>query len=158
MAKILLIGYGNPGRLDDGLGPKLAQRIEELNLLDVTIEADYQLQVEDAAKIAENDIVIFADAAVSGKAPFFLKPIKAKIDELNFSSHSLSPETVLGLAKKLFSARTKAYVLGIRGYKFNGFEEKISPKALKNLDQAVDFLNNALCTQFFLRRKKNGRN
>ena len=29
MAKVLIIGYGNPGRLDDGLGPALADLMEK---------------------------------------------------------------------------------------------------------------------------------
>ena len=30
MLKVLIIGYGNPGRLDDGLGPALAERFQGL--------------------------------------------------------------------------------------------------------------------------------
>ena len=30
--KALVIGYGNPGRLDDGLGPALAEAVEKLDL------------------------------------------------------------------------------------------------------------------------------
>ena len=47
--KVLLIGYGNPGRLDDGLGPALAAAVEKLAIPGVTVDADYQLNVEDAA-------------------------------------------------------------------------------------------------------------
>lgn len=44
--RILLIGYGNPGRGDDGLGPALAAAIEAMELPGVTVEADYQLMVD----------------------------------------------------------------------------------------------------------------
>ena len=60
--RILLIGYGNPGRADDGLGPALADRIEALDLPGLTVESDYQLSIEHAALAAGHDIVIFADA------------------------------------------------------------------------------------------------
>ena len=53
-ADILLIGFGNPGRLDDGLGPALADAIEKLALPGVTVESNYQLTVEDAAEIAKH--------------------------------------------------------------------------------------------------------
>ena len=69
-SKVLLIGYGNPGRLDDGLGPALATAIEKLGIEGVTVDAAYQLSVEDAAAAAEHDIVVFADADVSGPEPF----------------------------------------------------------------------------------------
>ena len=38
--KTLLIGYGNPGRLDDGLGPALAEAVAKLAIPGVTVEAD----------------------------------------------------------------------------------------------------------------------
>ena len=50
--RILLIGYGNPARVDDGLGPALAKAIEQLGLADITVETGYQLQVEDACQVA----------------------------------------------------------------------------------------------------------
>ena len=34
---MLLLGYGNPGRLDDGLGPALAAQVERLALPGVTV-------------------------------------------------------------------------------------------------------------------------
>ena len=67
---VLLLGYGNPGRLDDGLGPALAARVEALALPGVTVQADYQLCLEDAEAAARHDVVIFADAAASGAEPF----------------------------------------------------------------------------------------
>ena len=60
--KILLIGYGNPGRLDDGLGPAFAKAVEALHTPGVTVEANYQLAVEDAHAVAQHEIVVFADA------------------------------------------------------------------------------------------------
>ena len=43
--RILVIGYGNPGRRDDGLGPALAARLEALALPGVTVESDFQLAI-----------------------------------------------------------------------------------------------------------------
>ena len=51
-------------RLDDGLGPALADALEKLDLPGVSVDADYQLMIEDAAEVAEHDFAIFADAAV----------------------------------------------------------------------------------------------
>ena len=41
--KILVIGYGNPGRLDDGLGPAFAERIQAMELPSVTVESNTSL-------------------------------------------------------------------------------------------------------------------
>ncbi len=135
---ILVIGYGNPGRLDDGLGPAFARCVQELALPGVSVDADYQLAVEDAAEIAAHDAVLFADASVSGEEPFALLPVKAERSSgVGFSSHSLSAETVLGLADALFGARPRAFQLAIRGYVFDGFGEGLSSRAASNLDAAL---------------------
>jgi hydrogenase maturation protease len=139
LPKVLFIGYGNPGRLDDGLGPALAARVEALSLKGMTVEADYQLAVENALDVSRHDIVIFADAAVRGKAPFFFREIHPR-SPLSLRSHSVSPEAVLFFAERLFQSRTKAYVLGIRGYEFNGYNEKLSERAEKNLEEAFQFV------------------
>ena len=68
--KVLLIAYGNPGRLDDGLGPAVADAVQRIGLPSVTIESCYQLAVEHAEAAARHDVVIFADADASGPAPF----------------------------------------------------------------------------------------
>jgi len=148
LKKILLIGYGNPGRLDDGLGPAIAEIIEEKKLPNLTVDSDYQLMVEDAATIAEHDIVIFADAAVAGTEPFYFKPIEPK-NEMSFSSHSAEPEQLVALAQKLFRSEAKCYILGIRGYDFNEFGQKLSEKASENLQMAAEFITVAITENKF---------
>ena len=145
---ILLIGYGNPGRLDDGLGPALAARIESASLKGVTVEADYQLTVEDAVDVSQHDVVIFADAAVKGKEPFFFNEIRSK-SPMSLSSHSVSAEAILFYAENLFQAKTRAYVLGIRGYEFNDFEERLSERAEQNLEEAFQFIANLIASDNF---------
>jgi len=139
LPKILFIGYGNPGRLDDGLGPALAAKIEALSLKGMTVEADYQLSVENAFDVSMHDIVIFADAAVRGKAPFFFKEIHPR-PPLNLGTHNVSPDAVLFFAERLFYSSARAYVLGIRGYEFNGYNERLSERAEKNLEEAFQFV------------------
>ena len=43
----------------------------------------------------------------------------------------------MALACELFGAKTKGYVLGIKGYTFNEFGEGLSAGALKNLATAL---------------------
>ncbi len=139
--EILLIGYGNPGRMDDGLGPALAAKIEENPVDGIIVDADYQLTVEDSVDISKYEIVIFADAAVTGDAPFFFKKVHS-ISPSGISSHSVSPGEVLYLVETMFQAKTTAYVLGIRGYEFERFEERLSEGAKKNLEAAFEFIMN----------------
>ena len=140
---VLLIGFGNPGRLDDGLGPALAKAVEQMQLPGVTVDSDYQLTVEDADAIAHHKVVIFADADVSGPEPFSVQAVVGS-DELSFSSHSASPAAVVGLAKHLFAGQAQAFLLGMRGYEFNEFAEVLSEKAAANLDATVAFIGRVL--------------
>lgn len=147
--KILLLAYGNPGRRDDGLGPALAAAVETLGLPNVRVEADYQLTVEDAALVAEHDVVIFTDASVAGTAPFYFRRLAPAGPATGFSSHSVDPVGVLTLARELFGARPHGYVLGLRGYEFNEFGETLSAGARRNLSAATAFLSQVLRTGEF---------
>jgi hydrogenase maturation protease len=145
---VLLIGYGNPGRLDDGLGPALAEAVDALRLPGVTVDIDYQLQPEDAAAIAAHDVVIFADADVGCEGPYRFQRITPK-RQTSFSSHSTSPRALLALAHEAFGASTAGYILGIRGEAFDDFGEELSPAARANLDAARDFIIPLLHTRTF---------
>ena len=139
LTRVLLLCYGNPGRLDDGLGPAFGDVLERESLPGVTVDVDYQLTVEDAALAAEHDAVVFVDAAVRGREPFFFRPVEP-VPGLGFSSHGAEPEAILALAEQLTGRVPEGYALGIRGYQFNEFGESLSPGALDNLAAALQFL------------------
>jgi len=145
---VLVIGFGNPAREDDGLGPAAADAVEKLGLDGVTIDADYQLTVEDSAEVAGHDVVIFVDASMNGEEPYSFSGLIPEKQE-SFCSHSVRPEAVLWLAKDLFNAGTEAYILGIRGYSFEMFKEEMTEKALDNLEKAVHFLKDFLQSNNF---------
>jgi hydrogenase maturation protease len=138
--KILVIGYGNPGRLDDGLGPAFAEACEALALPGVTVESAYQLAIEDARTVAEHDVVVFVDASMTAPEPFSFQRVEAN-PAANFSSHIVEPEGIVALAQQLYKAETEAYTLGIRGYAFDGFGESLSERANANMAAALTFLN-----------------
>ncbi len=147
--KTLVIGYGNPGRLDDGLGPAFAAAAMDRQLPGCTIDSDYQLTVEDAAEVAKYDRVIFVDADCACQAPFRVERLKPADRKVEFSTHSISPEAVLTLARDLFGAEPAAYVIGIRGYEFNAFGEGLTELASNNLAAAVGFLESSFTSGFF---------
>ena len=146
--KLLLIGYGNPGRLDDGLGPAFAEAISQESFSNLTVDSNYMLTVEDAHAIAQHDKVIFVDASVDGAEPFFFKRISPK-PSLSFTSHHIDPEAVLALGQDLFDAKTQGYVLGIRGYEFDEFGQRLSDQAQNNLMDALDFFKRLMGEQNF---------
>ncbi len=135
--RIAIIGYGNPGRVDDGLGPALVARLEKLGLEGLTLESDYQLVIEHAAIVADHDVVIFADAAVDTEQPFYLRTVSPQCGS-RFASHSITPGEVLSLAQTCFGAAAEGYVLGIRASVLDRFEEGLSPEGKEALDQALE--------------------
>lgn len=143
-APLLVIGYGNPGRQDDGLGPAFADAVMALGLPGVEVDTDYQLNVEDAAAAAASECVLFVDADSTGPAPFSVRRLAPAADGASFSTHSVRPEAVLALAKDLFGAEPETWLLGIRGYEFNEFGEGLSAGAADNLAAALDWARCAL--------------
>ena len=137
--KVLVFGIGNPGRRDDGLGPALAEALEAKQLEGVTIDADYQLTVEDSVSVAEHDVVVFADADAVGPEPYSFKPIGPATGDVGFSTHGAEPGGVLALAERVFEKRTEAYVFGIRGYEFE-LSMEMTEKAKANLARALEFI------------------
>lgn len=136
---VLVIGYGNPGRMDDGLGPAFAQQIENLGLPDVVVESNYQLNIEDAELISHYDLVILADASTHASPPFDFHRLTKSDAGVSFSSHSITANALLGLAEELFDAAPEAFAMAIRGYNFNDFDEILSTAASDNLEAAVSF-------------------
>lgn len=137
--RILVIGYGNPGRADDGLGPALAQRLEAMNIPGLTVESDYQLSIEHAAMAAEHDIVLFADADGGSEAPYYLRRVEPAPAH-RFTSHGVAPGEVLHLAHSCFNASPKGYLLGMRAEVLDQYKEGLSASAREGLDAALEYL------------------
>ena len=140
--RVFLLGYGNPGRRDDGLGPALASAIEALNLPEVAVEAAYQLNIEDAATLAAYDRALFVDASIQSAAPYELRKATAA-PAIAFTSHSVSPDSVLAICEEHFNPAPEAWVLAIRGYDFE-LGEGLSPQAGQNLEHALAFARTLL--------------
>jgi len=139
---IYIYGFGNPGRQDDGLGPAIIDKLEQENIAGITTDSNYQLNIEDAHNISGSDIVIFVDASIDAEEPFTFKRIQPS-NEITFTTHSMSPESVLALAKDIYDKDIEAYVLAIRGYEWE-FNEKFSPKASQNFNEAYVFLTDRI--------------
>jgi hydrogenase maturation protease len=133
-----VLGFGNPGRGDDGLGPALIERLEALGMPEVYTEAAYQLYIEDAANILGYVTVLFVDADRRGSGSFSIRKLSPARD-VTFSSHLLRPESVLAICQEAFGDPPEAWLMGIRGYEF-GFCEGLTDEAEINLSEAMIFV------------------
>ena len=145
---ILIYGYGNPGRQDDGMGVALVEELEAWaqseGLTGLVFDSNYQLNAEDALAVAESRTVVFIDAAqaATGTAPFKFRPL-APQKEISFSTHAMSPEAVLALADELYGARPPAWLLAIRGESWEP-NEPPTAAALSHRTAAREFLQDWL--------------
>ena len=104
MPNLLLFGYGNPGRGDDALGPRLIERVESLALAQVTCLVDMQLLIEHAMDLSGFDQILFVDADMSCNEPFEFSTVDAKKDE-SYTSHAITPAALLLFISRFISAK-----------------------------------------------------
>jgi hydrogenase maturation protease len=138
VTRILVYGIGNPGRHDDGLGPKLVSLIEAENIANVACDSNYQLNIEDALTCSHYDTAVFVDASETAAPPFEFTEL-GPLREIAFTTHEMSPSSVLALTEELYTRRPRAWMLAIRGYEWD-IEEGLSPQAEINLSAALAFL------------------
>ena len=91
---VVVLGWGNASRGDDGLGPLLLARVEALGLAHVTAIEDFQLQLEHALDLDGADLALFLDAGKGTPAPFAFYETAPRTG-LTHTSHAMAPEAVL---------------------------------------------------------------
>ena len=135
---LLIIGIGNSGRSDDGLGWLMLDALKK-QFDHVDFHYRYQLQIEDAEILSHYTTVIFVDATKEHtETGFYFKSCDPNMG-LGLTSHMLEPETVIWLENELYRTKPTAFVMGIEGKKWELSLEP-SEKGLRNLNTASDFL------------------
>lgn len=147
-APIVLLGYGNLSRGDDALGPALLERLAQSpsgHIPPAVYEpiTDFQLQIEHVTDLAERELLLFIDASVSAPTPFGFSRLAPRRDH-SYSSHSLSPATLLSVYAEVYKVTPPpAYLLTIPGRRFE-LGEPLSQEATTHLACAVDFVRGLL--------------
>ena len=111
-ARLLVIGYGNTLRSDDGVGPRVAGAVEELRLPGVSIIICDLLTPELADPISKADAVVFVDAAIDAPREVLLRPLNPA-DSSQIMAHAADPRTMLALARDVFAHAPRAWWLTI---------------------------------------------
>jgi hydrogenase maturation protease len=155
MTNVLIIGYGNPDREDDGVGWHVLQKLSDhlgqpvLALDGGVFEPSHnpqlifvlQLTPEMAESVAEYDFVCFVDAHTGAFADDVrLAPIRPGYQPSPFTHH-FSPESCLELAQALYGRAPTGLVVSVRGYHF-GYHTELSPQTALLVDTAVNRILN----------------
>jgi hydrogenase maturation protease len=133
---LLVLGYGNTLRRDDGVGPRVAEAVAALNLPRVRTLACALLTPELAEPIAGAQTVVFVDAAVDAPREVQLRKLSTA-DSSQLMAHAADPETMLALARDVFGHAPDAWLLTIPVEDI-GIGETLSPLARRGLDTAID--------------------
>lgn len=129
MARVLVIGIGNPLRSDDRLGWAVAEQLsaracEKLEVLKV-----HQLTPELAEAISGVDLAIFVDAGAHGTpCTLTCEPVSVSDADRRFS-HDVTPATLIQLAKTLYRKAPMAYLVCVAGKSFEHGESLSSEMA-----------------------------
>jgi hydrogenase maturation protease len=139
MAHVLIIGYGNPLRGDDGFGWQAALRMSREQLGEgVHVLALHQLTPEMAERISRADRVIFLDASLR------LAPGEIGVEELEpadlttaLFTHHLNPVTLIACARTLYQASVSATVISV-GAAALGYQEELSPQVAATIPEVIE--------------------
>jgi len=134
-AGILVIGYGNTLRRDDGVGPRAADAVAALALPGVRTLACPLLTPELADPVSRASVAIFVDAAVDAPREVQRREL-APAHSSQVMAHAASPATLLALARDVYGHAPEGWWLTIPAEDL-GIGEELSPLAQRGFEIAV---------------------
>ena len=140
---ILLIGYGNLLRSDDGIGQQIAQEITSWQIPNVKTIAIHQLTPELAETLPEYDIAIFVDAcSISDYQDIQIEQIKSS--QFNpIVGHVSDPRSLLALAQALYARVPRAWWVMVPGVNFE-VGDRLSSTAEQNIETALQQIDHLI--------------
>jgi hydrogenase maturation protease len=140
MPKILIIGWGNPLRGDDGVGWRAAERLAELLAgRDAAVRVSHQLLPEYAEEISRSQIVIFIDAACGNisTGEVRIERVEPRRSPNAAFSHQMDPPALLGMSEALYGRCPEAIFFTVAGRSF-GYGEKLSAEVESQLPALLE--------------------
>ncbi|WP_295404896.1 hydrogenase maturation protease [uncultured Thiocystis sp.] len=141
--KILIIGYGSPIRGDDALGPLVADRLENTGVpAGVEVMSRHILTAELVADIAEQDRVIFLDAAVDA-APGEVRCQRLAPDAhaLSTMAHFLDPRELLAWCETLYGRVPESFLVSAGGDSFDYSNYCLTPIGEMAMEKMLDWVD-----------------
>jgi hydrogenase maturation protease len=111
----LVIGYGNALRSDDGLGWHAAALLAaDPRLSEAEVMWRHQLTPELASDISRASLVVLIDVSVEQKTgAVAVRRIEATSSAGSAWSHHVDPESLVALARELWSASPEVFVVSV---------------------------------------------
>jgi len=142
---ILIIGYGNTLRGDDGVGCYIADCLSErLTNPDVEILSRHQLTPEMVEPISRADLVIFVDAGLEGIPGEYENYRIVPAGDMSSFTHHTNPASLLAGSKELYGTSPDAVMFSVCANRFN-YGEVLStvvasavPQVLRKIERLVE--------------------
>lgn len=137
MISVLIIGFGNSLRSDDGVGWHVAQELlRVVNSAGVEIISCGQLTPDLAEPISRAGTVMFIDATERGSIAELKWEIVVPEPAPGIFSHQLSPTALLAVARELYGASPEASLISIPGKSFV-FGESLTPAVAASVPNLI---------------------
>ncbi len=138
--RALIVAIGNRLRADDGVAHRVADLLQPNP--GVTLRRVHQLAPELAAEMQDADTVIFLDADPAVEGPS-VERIEGSVETAGSLSHSMTPETLVTLASRLYGFHGEARICRLYARDFSPSTE-ISPEAASQLEKAAQLVQQLL--------------
>jgi hydrogenase maturation protease len=132
---LLVLGYGNTLRCDDGVGPRAAETVSAWAMPGVSTLECPLLTPELAEPISRALSVVFVDAAVDAPRDVQLRELRPA-ESSQLMAHAADPQTMLALARDVFGASPKAWLLTIPVENM-AIGDTLTPFAQRGLETAL---------------------
>jgi hydrogenase maturation protease len=143
MARIVVAGYGNPLRGDDGVGWRVAEAVAEKWGDRVCVLMGQQPTPEWAPVLAAADVAFLVDATREAVQGLCVRQLEPVVGGQLLDGHALGPEELLGLAEALYGHAPESYLLLLPTENFD-FGEGLSPTTALAAERALRFLDRRL--------------
>jgi hydrogenase maturation protease len=137
---VLVVGYGNALRGDDGVGWHAASLLaDDPRLAGAQVLGRHQLTPELAADISQASLVVLVDARAGDIPPgsVSLQRIRPRQDAAAGWSHHLDPAVLAGLADALYGAAPPIFLLSVAAASFAD-DDRLSPTLQRALPAVVE--------------------
>jgi len=151
--KILLLGYGNPDREDDGVAWHILRALTiKLGLVppesyedefpeSAQIDFAFHLQLtpEMAEDVASYEYICFIDAH-TGNIPEAVRLIDVESEFQNSPfTHHLTPQSLISMCETIYGNKPDAVLLSVLGHRFL-FTRELSPETAALVPHAVELI------------------
>jgi hydrogenase maturation protease len=136
---VLVIGYGNTLRTDDGVGRHAAERLaDDPRLAGARVIGRHQLTPELALDVSRAALVVFVDASIRPPAGnFTVEPMERTGRHGAGWSHHLDPPSLLDLTGELYGRVPDALLISV-GVESVLLGDRMSPMVQASLPGIVD--------------------